>query len=438
MVQHDLFFSAVGMVVDPAYEQQIAPAIAQVHAAGALGYDSEYASLHLLEDTQMQHQVALYVRAQQQRNPVYCVIIGIGGSNLGTKAVYEALYGAVHYATKPTIQPLFADTVDAHSLQNMLAAVSQTLADGREVVVNLISKSGTTTESIANFELFWELLVRYRGDRAHESVVVTTDKNSPLWHWAYKKNITRLEIPALVGGRYSVLSPVGLFPLGLLGVDVQNLVAGAAHMAQLCRQENLHLNPAVQRAIMIVDQYRKGMNIHDMFVGFPNLESFGKWYRQLMAESLGKEVDRSGTVVNVGITPTVSVCSVDLHSVAQLYLAGPRDKVTTFIDVADQDSTLCIPDLGKEFEDLVAKIQGKPVSFIMQAIMKGVQKAYAESNRPFMSIVLARLDAYALGQLLQLHMIEIMYAGYLLHINSFDQPQVELYKQATRKILADE
>jgi glucose-6-phosphate isomerase len=172
-----------------------------------------------------------------------------------------------------------------------------------------------------------------------------------------------------------------------------------------------------------------------MFVFSHQLRSVGAWYRQLMGESIGKERDRQGNIVERGITPTVSVGSVDLHSVGQLYLGGPRDKCSTFITIEKNKHELIIPHLA-EFEQSVANIQGKSVSSILEAIVQGVKTAYTKHQRPFIALMLPEISAWHIGELLQFKMIEMMYLGYLLEVNPFDQPNVESYKIETRKLLA--
>ena len=161
----------------------------------------------------------------------------------------------------------------------------------------------------------------------------------------------------------------------------------------------------------------------------------GSWFRQLVGESLGKEFDRYGNTVERGITPTVSVGTIDLHSVGQLYLGGPRDKCSTFVTIEQTKNDKELP-YYKEFEQSVANIQGKSVSSILQAIVEGVKTTYKQHQRAYISISFPELSAWCLGQFLQYKMIEIMYLGFLLEVNAFDQPNVESYKKETRRLLA--
>jgi glucose-6-phosphate isomerase len=211
------------------------------------------------------------------------------------------------------------------------------------------------------------------------------------------------------------------------------LVEGASQIRTVCTNENIEENPALLSAATIFYHQKKGKNINDTFIFHPELESVGKWYRQLMGESLGKEHDLQGNVIHAGVTPTVSVGSTDLHSVGQLYLGGPRDKITTFVYTEDTTQTVRIPDT-LEFP-LVEGISGKNDSDIMKAICEGTKIAYKNQGLPFMEVILEKISEKELGAFLQFKMIEMMYLGQLLNVNAFDQPHVELYKVETKRIL---
>lgn len=414
--------------------KQIAPEIEQLSAALTQGYATDYAALNLVVDTDMMEQVAQLVAKKKARHPHMLVVIGIGGSNLGIQAIAQALFGLLYNETHP-LKVYYADTVDADHLQAIARLMEHALKAGHEVILNVISKSGSTTETIANFEFLLELLERYKKNMAHESVVAITDHGSALWQLAKNKNFECLEIPHNVGGRYSVFSAVGLFALGMMGVDTAQLVEGARSMISPCTDGEILNNPAALRAALLAKQYRQGIMVHDTFLFSVECEGIGKWYRQLMGESIGKQYDRLGNQVRVGMLPTVSIGSTDLHSVGQLYLGGPDIRFTTFVAIARNAASVDVPH-WPEYNTLVAGIQGKSMAAIMDAMCTGVQYAYAKSGLAFSTIVLPEKSAYYVGQLFQMNMIEIIYLAYLLGINPFDQPEVELYKQETRKILA--
>jgi len=393
----------------------------------------EIASLTVPFDQELRNSVEQLIKKKKELKPSVLVVIGIGGSNLGTIAVHEAINGVLYNELAPPIKVYFADTVDSDYIAQILKIVEQELQENKDILLNVISKSGTTTETIANFEIFLHLLQQYKKDW-QKYVVITSDKESLLWNFAQVQQVDYLEIPKSIGGRYSVFSAVGLFPLGMLGINLQDLQQGAQTMVKDCTTEDPEKNISAMSASIAFQQYKSGKNISDLFLFSVFLESVGKWWRQLVGESLGKEHNKEGKKVNVGITPIVSIGSTDLHSMAQLYLGGPYDKFTTIVTVEKHKMSIRVP-LVPGFENMVSELQNKSLSFIMSAISQGVKRAFAKNKRPFVSIILPDINAYCIGQLLQFKMIETMYLGYLLGVNPFDQPAVELYKKETREIL---
>jgi len=396
-------------------------------------YDDDRASLSLPDDKEALSTVKKLIQTKKELSLKYLVVIGIGGSNLGTMAVLDAVFGKLSNFTTQGIQVFYADTVDSDLMSPIVTVTESALKKGENVLINCISKSGHTTETIANFEVLIDLIRRYKPDYK-QSIVITTDENSEFFNMATEKGFDVLTIPKKVGGRFSVFSPVGLFPLGLAGVNIDDLVRGARVMRERCLSKNVMENPAALSALLIFLQKKNGKQIHDLFLFNPDLESVGRWYRQLMAESIGKEYNLKKKQVFEGVTPTVSIGSTDLHSIGQLYLGGPFDKFTTFVRVQHNNNDVRIPHLP-EYESLVKSIQGKSLDDIMHAILDGVQAAFRKQKRPFMEITLPDKSAFSIGQLLQLKMMETMYLGFLLGVNPFDQPNVESYKIETRRIL---
>jgi len=409
-------------------EEHLNEEIGRISAAWASGYDTEYASLTLPSDQDLLSRVSRLAENKKGLDPAMVIVAGIGGSNLGTLALMQALGigNELLYC---------ADTVDAPYIARLKEKADQHLQEGRQVIVIVISKSGSTTETIANAQVFVSLLKKHRADY-HNYVVIISDDHSPLAEVAHEHSFSYLAIPKHVGGRYSVFSAVGLFPLALLGVDIEALRKGAQSMKEPCTALELARNPSALSAATLYQLYQKEFRIHDTFVIGHALFGIAQWYRQLMAESIGKSENKQGQMVHVGITPTTSIGSVDLHSVAQLYLAGPNIQSTTFISVANKQDVSVPSDTA--FDNLVPMIQNRTLNQIMNAITKGVQKAYMHANRPFMTIELPEISAYHCGQLLQMKMVEIMYLGFLFDINPFNQPQVEWYKKETRKMLSHE
>jgi glucose-6-phosphate isomerase len=415
-------------------QKVLLPEINRIQQARNTDYSTDYASVNLPFDAELLNTIFATVKEKKSLSPTSLVVIGIGGSNLGTIAVLEALRGKF-YNEHHDVNVYFVDTVDSDNINDIAELVERDLATGNNIVLNVISKSGTTTETIANFEIFLEILKSHRPYNYHNFVVATTDKDSALWKLGKEEEFALLAIPDNVGGRYSVFSAVGLFPLCFLDIDIEELVQGAQNGFVCSTQEQLHTNYAAVSAATLLAHYKQGnITIHDTFLFSVALEGLGAWYRQLSAESLGKAYNKNNELINTGILPTISIGSTDLHSVAQLYLAGPYNRFTTFIAVEKNQSDAIIPDYAI-FETLVPHIQNKPLAAIMNAILRGTQRAYQNDKRPFITMTLPEKSAYYIGQLMQIKMIEIMYLGFLLNINPFDQPQVESYKRETKNIL---
>lgn len=356
--------------------------------------------------------------------------IGIGGSNLGSKAVYDCNFGYFD-SISPTRMPkmIFVDTCDPEYLYVLQSLIQKFVNFPKKILFNVISKSGTTTETVANFSFLTHTFVSWR-----ERTVITTDKGSKLWELAQKLKVPVLEIPAKVGGRYSIFSPVGLFPLSCVGIDIKSFLNGAKEVLDRCLSADIWANPALNSAAIMYLYNKSWKSISDTFLFHPEMESLGKWYRQLLAESIGKENDSDGKLVKTGITPMVTIGSTDLHSIGQLNLAGPEDKVTTFVYTQKDKANVFVPD-ESEVTVLAPQVKGKSAKQIMQAILQGTKKAYEQRKLPFMENILEDLSDKSLGQWMQFKMMEVIFLAKLLNINAFDQPNVEEYKVETKKLL---
>ena len=229
-------------------------------------------------------------------------------------------------------------------------------------------------------------------------------------------------------------SAVGLFPLSVAGIDLTEFLRGAQQAVKDGVSQDLSVNHSLISACLTHLHVQQGRSIHNSFFFSPKFEALGKWYRQLMGESLGKEHDKNGTAIHAGIVPIVSIGSTDLHSMAQLYWGGPDHLYTNLIhsftgDIHATPTQLALP-------GLIAHIQNTSIESVMKALYGGVKAAYQKKERPYAEIDLEQADAYELGYYLQFRMIEIMYLAHLMNLNAFDQPAVELYKEVTRNLLA--
>lgn len=389
-------------------------------------YATPYASVRLPYDAAIMNVVR--ERAQAVGPLDLCVLIGIGGSSLGFRAVYDALQD------QTTILPhqlLVLETVDTPSTQSALLQIEATLLEKQRVHVTLISKSGTTTETLALWRVIQPILRAHNSDAWQQMVTILTDKDSPLDMYARQHAIATFNIPKMVGGRYSVFSSVGLFPLLVCGIDIEVLCAGARQAIDDALQNKEEQSFALQHARALQHAYAQGYAVHDTFIFSNWCLTIGLWYRQLAAESLGKKRASENAVFNM--IPTVSLGSTDLHSIGQLYLSGARNFWTTFLIVQESDSIKTSND--QSLDPCVAFLNNRSLADIMHAITQGTQRAYQKLGVPFSVITLSERSSFTIGYLLQSYMLATIYAGELLGVDPFNQPDVELYKTITRELL---
>ena len=407
----------------------LSPYIETLKATLEMGqYVVPESSINLPSDNRVIKAVEAMVVKKVTTDLKYIFVIGIGGSNLGTKAVYDALNAVPHEGR----ELIFIDTVNAAALQTAKIIISSLTAPAELLFVS-ISKSGATTETLANTEIIIELGFSKWGSGIKDRLVVITDEDSEFEKSAEGRGIDVLTMPTVVGGRFSVFTAVGLFPLAALGVPVAQLLAGASEIRTSCLNLDINFNPAAQSALVAYQAYQHGQIVHDTFVFNPELESLGKWYRQLLGESLGKSTGDNDSS-RVGIVPTVSVGSTDLHSVGQLYLGGPARTLTTFVSNIENEYIFITP-TQRLFETLAPMATGKSSAQIMEAILNGTKTAYNNQSLPFMEISLQGINAHEVGAFMQFKMIEMMYLGRLFGVDTFNQPAVELYKVETKKLL---
>ena len=359
------------------------------------------------------------------------VVLGIGGSALGTQAVHRALSPPFHNLLPSVRRPgprLFVcDNVDPETIGALLE-----LLDPSGTAVNVVSKSGGTAETLAQFLRVYRWLRDAVGpDEARRRVVVTTDpERGFLRKVAREEGLSSLPVPPGVGGRFSVLTPVGLFPLAAVGVDVEDLLAGAAHMDRFTSRPDLWDNPAYLFGLVHVMMYRRGRTVHVMMPYGDALREVADWFRQLWAESLGKRRDARGRDVWVGPTPVRAVGATDQHSQVQLYMEGPPDKVITFLEVESPRRDVPLPALFPGHEE-VGYLGGRTLGQLLAAEKRATEAALTRNARPNLTLRLPRVSPHTVGQLLYLLEVATVFAGGLLGVNPLDQPGVELGKRLT-------
>jgi glucose-6-phosphate isomerase len=360
------------------------------------------------------------------------VVLGIGGSALGTIALKTALKHPFYNllpADKRKAPRLFVmDNVDPETASALFDII-----DIKKTVVNVISKSGATAETAAYMKILWKKIEAACGkSKLKDHIIMTTDReNGSLRKLANQYGMISFPVPGNVGGRFSVLSPVGLLPLASIGINIDELLKGAAYMDSLCSNENVWKNPAYMRAVLhYISDVKFGRKITVMLPYSNALKDVADWFAQLWAESLGKKFSNEGKIVHEGLTPVKALGATDQHSQCQLYMEGPYDKVTTFIRVEKFNPDIKMPDNFNDDEG-VAYLSGKNMGKLINAEQKATEMALTKNLRPSMTITLPEISEFTLGQLIYLLEVETAFIGELYNINAFDQPGVELGKILT-------
>ncbi|HEU5207919.1 MAG TPA: glucose-6-phosphate isomerase [Longimicrobiales bacterium] len=363
------------------------------------------------------------------------VVLGIGGSALGTTALQQALlkpyWNELSDEQRDYYPRLYVlDNIDPTTIGPLLERL-----DMRRTLFNVVSKSGSTAETMAQYLIVRDMLrTTFEGDPDGERrhLVFTTDpEKGVLRRLADEEGIATLPVPDSVGGRFSVLSAVGLLPAALVGIDIDALLAGAAAMDERCRTDVLRDNPAALfAALQYAAHTEQGAGIHVMMAYGDRLYGFADWFRQLWAESLGKRVNRAGADVFVGPTPVKALGPTDQHSQVQLYMEGPFDKTVTILALEEGGTDLVVPDVHPEL-DALSYLGGSSLGGLLDAERVATTHALATNGRMNMTLTLPRADAHAVGELLMMLQIATVYGGGFYDVNPLDQPGVELGKQLT-------
>lgn len=363
------------------------------------------------------------------------LVLGIGGSALGGLAVTEALLKPYwNFLTEeqrnnyPRI--FFLDNIDPDSITGLLSFL-----DLKKTLVNVITKSGDTAETMSQFMIIKDRLEKELGDDYRKNIVATTDKNTGvLRQIAEQEGYKTFVVPDDVGGRFSVFSSVGLLPFALVGLDIDEIINGVKDMDLILKNTDINENIAAQNALIhyLMDT-QKGKNLSVMMPYSSRLKYISDWYIQLWAESLGKEKDLNGNTVNVGPTPLKSLGATDQHSQVQLYNEGPNDKVINFIRVEKFDNNLEIPQI---FEYTgIGYLGGKTINNLLDAEADSTKVVLADYNRPTVTITLPEINGYYVAQLLYMLEIQTAIAGALYNVDAFNQPGVEQAKNYTYALM---
>ncbi|MEJ7814832.1 MAG: glucose-6-phosphate isomerase [Rubrobacter sp.] len=351
--------------------------------------------------------------------------VGIGGSALGPMALHKALshpyYNALSGETRRGPRLHFAENTDPATLSAILD-----VADADGTWVNVVTKSGSTAETMANFLVIRGVLVDSLGDFGFQGrTIATTDPEEGfLKQIADREDLEVLPIPSDVGGRFSVLTPVGLLPAAVTGLDVDALLAGAAQCVDEVNEQGAEHPAAVGAAMHYLMDTTRGRNVRVMMAYADALERLAAWFVQLWAESLGKD--------GKGSTPHGAVGTTDQHSQVQLYMEGPQDKVIEIVEVENHPRDLEIPGAYGDLEG-VGYLGGHTMAELLNVECDATRRALTEAGRPNSTIKLGELNEENLGYLFQALEVQTAIAGALYGVNAFDQPGVEAGKQITYK-----
>tara|TARA_R110000737_G_scaffold2923_2_gene8438 strand:- start:27427 stop:28827 length:1401 start_codon:yes stop_codon:yes gene_type:complete len=389
------------------------------------------------EPMRTEHLNAIKPIAKDAQKYENLVVLGIGGSALGNIALQAALNPATHnlQSSKDRNGPrvFVVDNVDPVYLDSILK-----ICDPKKTLFNVVSKSGETAETAAQFMIIRQRLQDALGKKWASHVVAITDpEKGTMRTICDEEGITTLPVPEGVGGRFSSLSPVGLFSAAVAGIDIDAMLDGAKAMDERCSNDDLHKNPAAMLALLLVEMgTQKGKPNHVMMPYCNALYLMADWYRQLWAESLGKKFDNNNEIVFAGFTPIKALGATDQHSQVQLYREGPNDKVFMFLEVEEFDTDITIPTgMGV---DAISYLEGQSMSTLLNAEKRATEFALLDSVRPNLTIKFPKVDAHHIGEFIALWQIATAYAGRMLNIDAYDQPAVETGKKATFGLMGRE
>lgn len=344
------------------------------------------------------------------------VVCGIGGSYLGARAALEALRGL---KSQDKLEIIFlGQTFSSDYVYEILSYL-----ENKKFAINVISKSGTTTETAIAFRLVKELLEKKVGkEAARKAIFATTDAHKgALRELSTKEGYVTFALPGNVGGRYSVFTAVGLFPLACAGVDVDALMKGALDSQKACKNPSIEANPAYKYAVLRDYFYRHNKPV-EMFVSYePRLTQLGEWFKQLFGESEGKD--------GKGLLPDSATFSTDLHSLGQYIQDGNKLIFETILFIQNPNHKVVIPHDDKDLDGL-NYLEGKDLGFVNEKAFLGTLEAHTKTGGvPNVILELDKLDAYNMGYLFYFFMKTCAMSAYLLEVNPFNQPGVEVYKK---------
>ncbi len=411
---------------------RVASAHARIHAEHDAG---EQRWMNLPDDMALVEEIEAFAAEARERYTDF-ILVGIGGSSLGALATIQALAHPFRNLQPDGVRVgprlFLLDNPDPEKVQATLETV-----DLPNTLISVVSKSGQTAETMANFLVARQALVNAVGEeQAVKQIVATTDNRSGLLRvLSDSAGYRTFPVPDGVDGRQTVLSAVGLLPAALAGIDIRQLLAGAAAMRAATQGDDIRTNPAyLLAALTYLADTERGKY---MLVTMPyndSLYGLADWFRQLWAESLGKRLSTDGREVFAGQTPINSLGAIDQHSQIQLYTEGPNDKLISLVSVGAFRSTVNIPNPPAETPELSYLADGE-LGLLLDRELLATAWALREAKRPNLTITTPVVDAFTLGEFFYLHQLQTVMAGALYGVNPFGQPGVEAGKNATYALM---
>ncbi len=381
---------------------------------------------NIVDNTELAEEISNFANAAKGKFEDV-VVLGIGGSALGSICIKQSLTHLYGDEQAPALHVV--DNIDPTMIREL-----EDVIDIEDTLFVTITKSGSTPETLSLYYYFRDKIESQDLHIREHMVIITDPVKGMLRDIANQEGITSFDIPQNVGGRFSVLTPVGLFPAAMIDVDIKELLRGARDMRDKALSEDFDENLSFQLASAQYLLYKKGKSINVMMPYAQKLIRLADWYRQLLAESIGKAETESGEEVHAGITPVNALGATDQHSQAQLYNEGPNDKLIMFIEVDNLGEEIEIPVLNPS-RDTVKFLKGASFNELIKVEKEATQEALIERDRPTMTITIDKIDAYHLGQLFMLFEGATAFLGEFFDINAFNQPGVELAKDLTKKKL---
>ena len=374
------------------------------------------------------NEIEVYASSVKERFTHY-VHVGIGGSALGSIALQSSLRSS-YYNNQSSPKMYFPDNIDPDWLAELMDEI-----DVSKTLFHVVSKSGGTAETAATMLYIMSFLKNKLGENFYKNLLFTTDPTKGLLNQIAQENAIKcFRIPINVGGRFSVLSPVGLVPAAIAGIDIKKLLAGAADMSKVCREKEVLKNPAFIFAAAHTILMKKGKNISVMMPYSNKLKDISDWYGQIWAESLGKRYDNQKNVIEVGQTPVKALGATDQHSQVQLYVEGPNDKVITFLEVENFNNNDLLQNHFPYIKDF-DYLAGKTLGNLLNSEKQATEIALTNNCRPNLTLKISDISEENIGALIFFFQAATAFAGELLNINAFDQPGVEEGKIATYALM---